>query len=296
MECGSGQLSAARPRLGISACLMGERVRYDGAHKALGAACGLLDEHFALIRVCPEVAIGLGVPRPPLQLVEQNGAVRVLGVDDRDRDVTDALAACAADTLRHHQPFAGYVFKSRSPSCGLYSVPVHRLQGAANNAGRGAYADALLQRCPDLPALEEEALANAHALERFFTDVYARHRFLQCSDTAARRDFHDRYALALRARHRSGSHLPAVLAGDPPAYLGQLLTELNAPVVREEDASIMRELCAAHAPPPAVGRYAEGSVPRHVAIEALQEARVAPTDADWFLEPFPYRLLLCASD
>ena len=103
-----GHVTRGKPRLGISACLMGERVRYDGGHKGLGPACALLGEQFELVPVCPEVAIGLGIPRPPLQLVETAGAVRVRGVDDPefDRAKYDAIGESDRMTLKFRKPIA----------------------------------------------------------------------------------------------------------------------------------------------------------------------------------------------
>ncbi|QJX02699.1 DUF523 domain-containing protein [Alcanivorax sp. IO_7] len=100
-----------RPRVGVSACLMGEPVRHDGGHRRHGLVHDQLAPLVRLTRVCPEVGIGLPVPRPPIQVVDLNGEHRVRGVAHPERDVTEALR----DQARHlDAPLSGFVFKSRS--------------------------------------------------------------------------------------------------------------------------------------------------------------------------------------
>lgn len=282
-----------RPQLGVSACLVGDPVRYDGGHKAFDYA-KVLDRHFDLLHVCPEVAIGLGVPRPALQLRENNGEVNVRGVDDPAWDVTDDLARYGADMARQHTHLAGYLFKSRSPSCGLHAVPVHQANGAASHNGRGGFAQALLQHIPELPAIQEDELADSREREKFFVRVYARYRFAQCHNRATRQHFHHCYAYALRARGQPDTRLAELLDSSSPAYLEQLLFGLLAPVERSHDAAIMRKLCELTAPrrtPPAELRgYAEGDLPRREAVAAVHRSMADTTMVEWFLHPFPQGL------
>lgn len=282
-----------RPQLGVSACLMGEPVRYDGGHKALDYV-NVLGKHFDLLHVCPEVAIGLGVPRPALQLRENHGEVNVRGVDDPAWDVTDDLARYGTDMARQHSHLAGYLFKSRSPSCGLHAVPVHQANGAASHSGRGGFAQALLQHIPDLPAIQETELVDPCEREKFFVRVYARHRFAQCHNHATRQRFQHCYWYALRARGQAGGQLAELHDNSSTAYLEQLLLDLQAPVIRSHDAAIMRELCEQAAPrqiPPAQLRsYAEGDLPRREAVAAVHRSVADTTMVDWFLHPFPQGL------
>jgi uncharacterized protein YbbK (DUF523 family) len=294
MEKSAQPMMQERPQLGISACLMGERVRYDGGHKALDYANAVLDKHFDLVRICPEVAIGLGIPRPALQLHEDNDRLHVRGVDDPMWDVTDDLVRYGEEVSHQHANLAGYLFKSRSPSCGLHAVPVHRADGTVTETGRGGFAQALLQRVHDLPAIQEDQLADAATRESFFIRVYARYRFQQCRTPEARRHYHHYYTLASQARGKSEAQPVSLLDKRPRAYLSELLSRLQAPVVRSAEAAIMRELCERDAPrqpvPIELQRYVEGDLPRHRAVSAVQDVLVDPGRADWFLHPFPQSL------
>src|SRR5438132_8879597 len=125
----------ARIRLGISSCLLGERVRYDGAHKRNDYVARTLARHFALVPVCPEVGIGMGVPRPPIELAGRIEAPRAVGREDAALDVTAWLSAFGRKQAHRLDDLSGYVFKSRSPSCGLFDVPVYTKAGSRRGRG-----------------------------------------------------------------------------------------------------------------------------------------------------------------
>lgn len=158
-------LSHQRPRVGVSACLAGMRVRYDGDTR-LSAALAPLKDKLELFLFCPEVAIGLGVPRPPIQIVEINGKRRVTGVAAPHTDVTDALRALV-DQLP--DDLCGFILKARSPSCATGSAPVYR-DGRQFDTDDGAFAAALRERFPELPLIDEEALACTNQ-RQFFMDA-----------------------------------------------------------------------------------------------------------------------------
>lgn len=156
------------PQVGVSACLAGERVRYDGDSRpalALQHLQGLV----RLWHFCPEMAIGLGVPRPPIQVVRIHNEPRVQTVAAPHRDVTDALSS-----LVHELPadLAGFILKARSPSCGTGSTPVFAA-GTQVDTGDGAFAAALRSAFPDMPLIDEEALAQAELRQAFVTGVLA---------------------------------------------------------------------------------------------------------------------------
>ena len=123
------QAIPARLRLGVSACLVGQAVRYDGGHKRDGFVADLLAQHFDLLPVCPEVAIGLGIPRAPIRLVHTERGVRVRGVRDPDLDVTDALDGVAAQQAAQAAALCGFVLKKNSPSCGMERVKTYTETG-----------------------------------------------------------------------------------------------------------------------------------------------------------------------
>lgn len=152
----------ARPKIGVSSCLLGELVRYDGRTKYTEWV-GALATEFELVSFCPEVAIGLGVPRPAIELVAINGGVQVLGVVDPTVDVTTPLANEAQDA--RWGSLDGYVFKARSPSCGVHTVPIK-----GGGLGRGGFASALMARYPNLPIIEDDI---APERTRFLARVHA---------------------------------------------------------------------------------------------------------------------------
>src|SRR3569832_1847803 len=138
-------------RVGISACLLGERVRYDGNHKHDAYITGTLAKVFEFVAVGPEVAIGMGVPRPPIQLVGEAAQPRAIGVGDPALDVTAALTAYGRRMAVELDDISGYIFKAKSPSCGLLRVGGGRA-GAAGPRGGGGGARGGARRRPGGPA------------------------------------------------------------------------------------------------------------------------------------------------
>src|SRR5438105_2341227 len=134
-------------RVGISACLLGERVRYDGGHKRDAFLTEVLGKHVEWVAVCPEVELGLGVPREPITLVRMGDDTRLV-VTTTGEDLTEKMRAYAAWRTQGLASLEldGYVLKSKSPSCGLGRDP----------AGRGLFAEALQTGMPCLP-MEDDA-------------------------------------------------------------------------------------------------------------------------------------------
>ena len=158
-----------RAAVAVSACLAGEKVRYDGAAKLLSghaALQGALD----LISVCPEVGAGLGVPRPPVQLVRLEQRICARGRDDARIDVTLALEHFAQTSLRHltsSYRLCGYLFKSRSPSCGLESTPLFAVSGSEIAHTSGIQADYFQRHLPYLSYREDTDLASEDSVAQF---------------------------------------------------------------------------------------------------------------------------------
>jgi uncharacterized protein YbbK (DUF523 family)/uncharacterized protein YbgA (DUF1722 family) len=175
-------------RIGISACLLGEQVRYDGGHKRDAFLTEELARHVRYVPLCPEVEIGLGVPRPTIRLTRSGGRLRLLepdsGVDhtermrDWSRAAAERIAAAQLD---------GYVLKKSSPSCGLERVKIYDESGVPSASGRGLFAAALLERLPLLPVEEEGRLRDARLRERFVERAFghARVREFLASDWTA---------------------------------------------------------------------------------------------------------------
>jgi uncharacterized protein YbgA (DUF1722 family)/uncharacterized protein YbbK (DUF523 family) len=191
-----------RIRLGVSSCLLGQRVRYDGNHKHDRWISDTLGVHFDFVPVCPELAIGLGVPRPPIRLVGDPDAPRAVGRDDPALDVTAKLAAYGKRMGRELDDLSGYILKARSPSCGMERVKVYSAHGGTR-AGRGLYAAAFMAEQPLLPVEEEGRLGDPDLRENFLERVFAFRRWQELAAsgiTAAKLvEFHTVHKLVLMA-------------------------------------------------------------------------------------------------
>lgn len=165
-------------KIGVSACLLGEPVRYDGGHKRNQMLLHYLADRYELLPICPEVAAGLGVPRPPVQLVVRGGEVRALGVEDAQLDVTLPLMEYGQRLAAEELRLCGFVFKSRSPSCGLGTTPIHTEHDCIDH-GSGLFARQIVQALPLLPVIDEEALGQAPLRQRFLQQVEAYARSLK---------------------------------------------------------------------------------------------------------------------
>ena len=168
-----------RPRVGVSRCLLGDHVRYDGTHRLDAALVDALGRHVEWVSLCPEVEIGMGTPREPVGLVAHapgvppaRAGVRLLGLSTGE-DWTDRMETWARERSKALTSLglSGYVFKARSPSCGIHSVPVHA--GDAGRVGRGFFAQALITALPDLPVADEEELRHAAGRDEFLRCIRA---------------------------------------------------------------------------------------------------------------------------
>ncbi|HCP55574.1 MAG TPA: DUF523 domain-containing protein [Pseudomonas sp.] len=170
----SQNTSVRKPKIGISACLLGSEVRYNGGHKESRLCSRTLTEYFDFIGICPEVAIGLPVPRPPIQVVQVDDALRVKGVENPQQDVTEALEDVAAGMT---EPLSGFVLKARSPSCGHLSTPVHNAGGQQIGMASGAFARKLHELFPRIPLANDSDLEKPAFLQSFLLQVYCYHQW-----------------------------------------------------------------------------------------------------------------------
>lgn len=172
--------SFPRPCIGVSACLLGEPLRYDGGHLRNEFLTQTLAPHVEWTPVCPESEVGMGTPREPVRLVDTgDGALRMRGVRS-DTDHTDVMRSWAARRIEEIADLGlhGYVFTKNSPSCGLFRVKVYPSDGgpAARN-GRGLFADALTQRFPLLPVEEQGRLHDPRLRDNFIERVFVYQRW-----------------------------------------------------------------------------------------------------------------------
>lgn len=167
-----------RARVGVSACLLGQRVRWDGDHKRDAWIVEDLASLVELVPVCPEVELGLGVPRDPIRLVVGEDRIRLVA-PRTGRDLTDEMSAWAEARVRGlvGERLSGFVLKSSSPSCGPRAVKLFAsveaetpLEGAPDTRV-GFFARALRRRFPEMPIADEISLADAARRRTFVNDV-----------------------------------------------------------------------------------------------------------------------------
>jgi uncharacterized protein YbbK (DUF523 family) len=161
-------------RVGISSCLLGNPVRYDGGHKLDRTLCDALGRLARWVPVCPEVECGLPVPREPVRLIGTPDAPRLVTVHT-GVDHTDRLRAWIARRLEElaAQDLRGFVFKSRSPSCGMPRITVRPAGEGVPRTGAGLFARALMQRFPLLPVEDDARLADPGIRDGFVERLLA---------------------------------------------------------------------------------------------------------------------------
>jgi len=162
------------PRVGISQCLLGDNVRYDGGHKRDSVLIETLGRYVEWVPVCPEVEVGLGTPREPMHLVGDPLAPRLVTLNT-GVDHTDAMTRFAQRRVRELEALSlsGFVFKSASPSCGIRQVPLFNADWIETHDGVGLFARAFITHFPLIPVEEEGQLHDPQALKNFLERVRA---------------------------------------------------------------------------------------------------------------------------
>jgi uncharacterized protein YbgA (DUF1722 family)/uncharacterized protein YbbK (DUF523 family) len=215
------QSVSKKPTIGVSACLLGHNVRYDGGHKRDSFITDSLQQYVEYLPICPETAIGLGVPRPTIRLVGDPDHPRLVGVADSSEDYTDKMQQFTLSQSAYLTPLCGYILKKNSPSCGMLRVKVFSDQNQhAIRKGSGIFAKALMQNLPTLPVEEEGRLNDPVFRENFINRIFVYHRWQMLQQ----RSFS---AADLIAFHTDHKYL--VMAHSQAAYqkLGRLLATLG---------------------------------------------------------------------
>ena len=241
--------------VGVSACLLGAKVRFDGGHKRDAFIDQVLGRYFRLLPFCPEVAVGMGTPRPPIRLVGTEDAPRALGTRDPGLDYTLPLRAYGERVGHTHRELCGFILKKGSPSCGLERVKIYTEQGMPHAHGSGLFAAELMRTQPLLPVEEEGRLHDPVLRENFITRVYVYARWRafeqQGFSKAGLIDFHARHKLVLMAHNpqgyrelgrrvaRVGLEPLADLAGD---YIARLMELLCQRATRNRHVNVLQHL------------------------------------------------------
>lgn len=311
---------SSKIKLGISACLLGAEVRFNGGHKESRLCSQTLAEHFDFMPLCPEAAIGLGIPREPIRLVGDPAAPRAVGTVHPERDHTQALADYGVRVATELQDICGYILMQKSPSCGMERVKVYRDNGyPATEGSAGIFAATLARLRPDLPIEEDGRLNDAVLRENFLTRVFAYaewQRLLEAGLThKAIGNFHARYKYQLMASHpQQYKALGRLLADmgkyDPvefgPRYFSQLMVALKRCATRGTHSNVLQHLSGylkralnnedrreiAHV----IEQYRRGIVPLVVPLTLLKHHfRRHPDDyvaRQAYLQPHPENLSL----
>lgn len=313
------QALADKIPLGISSCLLGQEVRYDGGHKRNTYITKSLGEFFDFIPFCPETAVGMPVPRPPIQLREINQQVRAVGVDDPGIDKTDALVAYGNDIGQRYTQLCGYIFKKNSPSCGMERVKVYGKSAMPERRGRGIFAAAFMATQPALPVEEEGRLMDPHLRENFIERVFIYSRWLGYQTTgmtpAKLVEFHTRHKFIIQAHdeiayRELGRQVSTAGEGDieqtATNYLFALMTALKRIATPRTHANVLMHIMGflksyLHADDKKellelIESYRLGKLPLIVPVTLLKHfLRLYPDEyinQQFYLNPHPKELML----
>ena len=316
----SEPVSHERIRLGISACLLGQRVRFDGGHKRDPFLVESLGAFVEWVPVCPEVESGMGAPRESMRLVLVSGDVRLL----TNKSVQDQTAGMHSYARRRVVELAddelfGFVLKKDSPTCGLERVKVYGTGGVPLKSGRGLFAEALVTRFPLLPVEEEGRLNDPRLRENFVERIFAYRRLTDlCAPQWSMGDvvrFHTAHKLTLMA-HRPVAYQALgrlVAAGKSiprpefkERYSSEFMTALSSMATPRRHANVLQhmlgyfkqildgesraELLAL------IKDYAEGRVPLVVPLTLfghhIRRCGVPYLAGQVYLRPHPVELML----
>ena len=201
--------------VGISSCLLGEEVRFDGGHRRDNYIKLTLGQFFEFKGFCPEVESGMGVPRPPVQLRETEQGVRCVDIRDHNVDVTENLVLCAEQQYEWLQGLCGYILKRNSPSCGMEKVNVF-IVDSPKRIGTGIFAQYLKDHFPLLPVEEEGRLGNPQLRENFIQRVFVMHRWhiLRKQPLSALKltEFHKQHQLIAMSHDQDMAQMPGRIA------------------------------------------------------------------------------------
>ena len=308
--------------VGISSCLMGQQVRFDGGHKRSRFCTDVLSEYFDYLPLCPEMAIGMGTPRQPIRLVSESATderVFARGTRDESLDVTDALRQYGEQQGQQQQQLCGYIFMQKSPSCGLFGVKRYLPNGMPEGSTAGVYAAEFRKQQPLLPVEEAGRLNDPGLRENFLVRVFAYHDWQQFASNgySAKEliEFHARYKYLVMAHsqthYKSLGRLLADLSGEDvhavgEQYFSELMQALAKPASRKMHTNTLmhlqgylknlissddkRELTDV------IQQYHQGIVPLIVPLTLLKHHLNHHQEANQYarqqvyLNPYPYEL------
>lgn len=301
-------------QVGISQCLLGEPVRYDGGHKHSSFCTGTLSDYFAFQPVCPEMGAGLGTPRESIRLVGDAESPRLISSRSQT-DVTEAMDDYIEATLPKLAHLSGFILMRKSPSCGMERVKVYTAQGhPQGQTGQGRFAQALMKAYPLLPVEEEGRLNDPGLRENFINRVLIWHDWCsrQHHGMNARQlvDFHTRHKYLLMAHSQAAYRQLGPLVAQAgqgeidtlaATYIQTLMQALAKPANRQGHTNVLQHIQGfiSHRLPPSqrqqladtIMQYRSGHIPLIVPVTLLQhhmahQAQAYPALAG-YLTPHP---------
>lgn len=305
-------------QIGISACLLGDKVRFDGGHKLSRYCLDELSRVFQYVPVCPEMAIGMGTPRKTIRLVEEEDGIRLRASDD-SFDVTESMQLFAEEKTRALDYLSGYIVCAKSPTCGMERVKLYDgKSGYSRKAGVGVYTQILMQQQPLLPVEEDGRLHDLVLRENFITRVFAYHDWKTLLANGLSRkaivDFHTRYKFLLLAHHQDNyrelgrlvANFSNDLEADADAYFTLFMHTLMHHATRKSHTNVLQHLqgfFSEHLSPRqkqelkgVIDQYREGLLPLLVPVTLikhyLNEFEVPYVDQQVYLNPHPQELKL----
>jgi uncharacterized protein YbgA (DUF1722 family)/uncharacterized protein YbbK (DUF523 family) len=328
VDASSSEISGSAPprvRIGVSACLLGQEVRYNGGHKRDAFLTDVLSRYAEWVPVCPEVEIGLGTPRPAMRLVRigrgDETEVRLV-TPETGADHTDAMRAWAEQRAGElaAAELDGYVLKKDSPSCGMERVKLYPEEGGAPaKEARGLFAAALLHRLPHLPVEEEGRLNDPLLRENFIARVFVHARWREEEPRWTRASlmrFHERHKFLLLARNQAGMRRLGRLLGASGrhdtagelagAYRGGLTEVMRRPPTRRGHTNVLQHMAGFVSDAldrddreelrDTIDRYRRGLLPLIVPVTLIRHHVRRQGNAylrdQVYLEPHPYELML----
>ena len=309
-----------RIRIGISACLLGDEVRFDGGHKRDAFLTDVLGPHVEWVKVCPEVEVGMGTPRETLRLIRTGDELR-MQTTRTGIDYTDRMNRWSKKRVEEvaREGLSGYVLKKDSPSCGMERVKVYGGGAVPARTGRGLFASALLERLPLLPVEEEGRLTDPHLRENFIERVFAFRRLTELftgkwtNGSVVR--FHTAHKMALLAHSTTAyQRLGRLVANVAPTprqefrhqYQQQFMDTLRLPATRKQHTNVLMHM-AGHLTDrvdrdsrrelaDTIDDYRRGLVPLVVPLTLIRHhvraANVEYLKGQTYLEPHPRELML----
>jgi uncharacterized protein YbgA (DUF1722 family)/uncharacterized protein YbbK (DUF523 family) len=238
--------------IGISSCLLGQEVRHDGGHKRNAWILNTLSSYFDFRPLCPELAIGMGVPRPTIRLIKQDNVIRLVGSKDTNLDVTDEMNRFSDQAVSGLDDLSGYILKKDSPSCGMERVRIYNEKGIPEKNGSGLFAARLMEAHPNLPIEEEGRLMDPVLRENFIERVFVYYRWQKLLHNGLTvkdlMEFHASHKFNLLAHNESiyrelgplvAQATPENLETIAEQYINMLMKGMKKPATRKRHTNVL---------------------------------------------------------